>query len=405
MRIDIVELAHVDEETDTRGEIDADVVPVDDGEREGLPETRGEADPLVDPDDDGERDARADTSALKVPVPLDDTSDTRVARGVPETAAVDEAIADSVCVSDDTGETDADPDGESVTDADEVGEGVEDGDFVHKGDCEEDLDARGLDETLGDALTRTLGVVERDDVEVDVLTLVVADTVSLLEPALDAVPHFETTGDDDSAIERDGVGQDVPDGDSDVDTVQLLVARIVPDTDADVDGEPDADGDRDGGGDRESVFVVDVDMDTRGDRECEPLTETEGVHDRVGGGVELTSGERDTVEHLETGALAVADAVVDAFALPVDRQLGDIVFDEDVVKLTVAVALGHCDIVADWAADRDADTLRVMLNVAEDDDDELIDRDTRFESVAGSVTDTVIACVAVSSADKLYVAD
>ena len=191
----------------------------------------------------------------------------------------------------------------------------------------------------------------------------------------------------------------------DVVTVQLFVARMVAVTEDEADGEPDMDADRDRDGDLEPVFEVDVVEDGRGDRECELLTETVGVQERVGGDEGLTSGERDTVEHFETGALAVADAVDETFALPVDRRLGEDVDDVVTVKLRDTVTLGDGETVKDWIVDRDADALRVMVGVADDDDDPLGDLETRLDSVAGSVTDTVAACVDVSSAERLYVAD
>lgn len=177
-RIVKVELGHVDEDTDNRGELDADVVAVDEGEREGLPETRVETDTLVDPVDDVESDARADTSALKLPVPLGVTPDDGVIVGVPETAAVDETRTGTVCVPVNTGETDADSDGECVADADMDGDRDDDGEPVDRGDCVDDLVARELPDALDDALTRPLLVEVRDAVD-DVVAqkLVVTDTV------------------------------------------------------------------------------------------------------------------------------------------------------------------------------------------------------------------------------------
>lgn len=405
-RIVMVELGLVDTETDTRGEIDADVVPVDDGERDGLPETRGEAETLVVLVDVGDRVARPDTLALCVALAQAVPRAESVACGEAENAAVGERKSETDCVCVESGHTVDEKDGECEADADSVGDEEADGESECRGVSDADLDSFGLPDELGGALVRTLAVSEADSLADAVFsTLPVGDTVGLFEIRGENEALTDTMSERESCIEGERVGLAELEIVGVVVTVQLRDARPVIETDAVTDGEDDMDTDTDTGGDRDSVLDTDGEADERGERECDPLTETEGVHVRDGGEVALSRGERDTEGDLDDGMLRVIDAVEVKLVLSVDLGLSEDTCDPVTVPLGVSVKLGDDDDERERSDDRDADGLREIDCVADDEDERLGVRDTTLESVMGSVTDTVISIDAESGAERLCVED
>jgi hypothetical protein len=91
--------------------------------------------------------------------------------------------------------------------------------------------------------------------------------------------------------------------------------------------------------------------------------------------------------------------------LSVDLGLGEDTCDPVTVPPGVSVKLGDDDDEREKSDDRDADGLREIDCVADDDDERLGVRDTTLESVAGSVTETVISIDAESGAERLCVED
>lgn len=405
-RIVMVELGHVDEETDTREEIDADVVPVDDDERDGLPETRGEAETLVVLVDVGDRVARPDALAQCVALAQDVPRAESVASGDAENAAVGERTSETDCVCVESGHTVDETDGECVTDAESVGDGDADGESEYRGVTDADLVSFGLPEELGEPLVRTLAVCEADSLADAVFsTLPVGDTVGLFEMRGENEALTDTTGERESCSEGDGVGLAELEIVGVVVTVQLRDARPVIETDAVADGDDVTDTDTDTGGERVSVLDTDGEADGRGERECDPLTDTEGVHVRDGGEVALSWGERDPDGDLDVAMVRVTDAVDVKLVLSVDLGLGEDTCDPVTVPPGVSVKLGDDDDEREKSDDRDADGLREIDCVADDDDERLGVRDTTLESVAGSVTETVISIDAESGAERLCVED